>query len=135
MRFRKAFLRSIKIELYHIEDLEKKREGMALLVPPQRQLHPQRMLIGVHMSKVPPASVCAEGGTLTWSGLTGDRELLYQWCRGIAVVVGVQHPPVRALPKENPVEKQKPCLRLRKEAFCQKPTPLRRESSLRRRCM
>lgn len=98
-----------KMELHQIEDPEKTREGMALLMSPQRQLHPQRMLIGVHMSKVRPASVCAEGGTLTWPSLTGDRELLDQWCRGIAVVVCVQDPPVRALPKENPVEKQNPC--------------------------
>lgn len=119
------------MELYQIEDPEKKREGKALLVSPQRQLHPQRMLIGVHVSKVHPASVCAEGGTLTWPSLTGDRELLYQWCRGIAVIVGVQDPPVWALPKEDPVEKQNPCLRLLKEPLCQKPTPLRRESSLR----
>lgn len=48
MRFREAFLKSINTELYQIEDREKEREGMALFMSPQRQLHPQRMLIGVH---------------------------------------------------------------------------------------
>jgi hypothetical protein len=43
-------------------------------------------------------------GTLTWSGLTGDRELLYYRHGAVAVVVGVQDPPIRALSKQNPVE-------------------------------
>lgn len=51
MRCRRPFLRSTTMELHQIEDPEKKRKGMAFLVSPQRQLHPQRMLIGVHMSK------------------------------------------------------------------------------------
>ena len=85
------------------------------------------------MSKGHPASVSTEGGTLTWSGLTGDWELLYPRHGGIAVVVRVQDPPVWALPEENPVEKQTQCVQLLKEHFCQKPIPLRRGRSLSRR--
>lgn len=43
-------------------------------------------------------------GTLTWSSLTGDRELLYQRHRAVAVVVSVQDPPIWALSKKNPAE-------------------------------
>lgn len=46
------------------------------------------------------------GLPLTWSCLTGNRKLLYQGGRHVAVVVGVQNPPVWALAEENPVEKQ-----------------------------
>lgn len=46
----------------------------------------------------------ARARTLTWSSLTGDRELLYQGHGGVGVVVGVQDPPVGALSKKNPVE-------------------------------
>lgn len=69
------------------------------------------------MSTVHPASVWMRAGPLTWAGLTGDWELLYQWHRGIAVVVGVQNPPVWALSKENPVKKQNQALELLKECF------------------
>lgn len=69
------------------------------------------------MSTAHPASVWMRAGPLTWAGLTGDRELLYQRHRGVAVVVGVQNPPVWALSKENPVKKQNEDLELLKESF------------------
>lgn len=49
-------------------------------------------------------SASVRAGTLTWSSLTGDRELLYQRHRAVAVVVSVQDPPIRALSKKNPAE-------------------------------
>ena len=73
-----------------------------------------------------PASVWMRAGPLTWAGLTGDGELLYQRCRGVAVVVGIQNPPVWALSKENPVKKQNEGLELLKECFG--PTPQLQES-------
>lgn len=69
------------------------------------------------MSTAHPASVWMRAGPLTWASLTGDRELLYQRHRGVAVVVGVQNPPVWALSKENPVKKQNEGLELLKECF------------------
>lgn len=53
-----------------------------------------------------PASIATGAETLTWSSLTSDWELLYQWHGAVAVVVGVHDPPVRTLSKENPIKKQ-----------------------------
>ena len=113
------------MELYQIQDHDQSLQEWLCSCPLQRQLHPEHCYQVSTVSKVHPVSVWTRAVTLTWAGLTGDRELLYQRHGGVAVVVGVQDPPVWALSKENPVRKQNRYLELLKEHFV--PTPHLRE--------
>lgn len=72
---------------------------------------------------------------LTWSSLTGDRELFYQRHGAVAVIVGVQDPPIRALSKKNPAESRVNVWSEPVHDFTGSPHFQRRERSLSAYCL